>query len=49
MDNRKRAAEAVNILKKVYPDAACALEWAEMRAGACWLWVDFLHNAPMRG
>ena len=27
MDNRKRAAEAVNILKKVYPDAACALEW----------------------
>ena len=26
-DNKKRAAIAVEILKKVYPDAACALEW----------------------
>jgi endonuclease-3 len=27
MDNKKRAARAVEILKTVYPDAACALEW----------------------
>lgn len=27
MDNKKRAAEAVDILKKIYPDAECALEW----------------------
>ena len=26
-DNIKKAAEAVEILKQVYPDAACALEW----------------------
>ena len=26
-DNKKRAAIAVEILKKVYPDAECALEW----------------------
>ncbi len=26
-DNKKRAAIAVEILKKVYPDAVCALEW----------------------
>ena len=26
-DNVKKAAAAVEILKKVYPDAACALEW----------------------
>ena len=26
-DNKRRAAEAVEILKKVYPDAECALEW----------------------
>ena len=26
-DNKKRAAEAVERLKKIYPDAACALEW----------------------
>lgn len=26
-DNIKKAAEAVEILKTVYPDAACALEW----------------------
>ncbi len=27
MDNKKRAAKAVDILKSVYHDAACALEW----------------------
>lgn len=27
MNDKKRAAEAVEILKRVYPDAACALEW----------------------
>ena len=27
MDNKKRAALAVELLKGVYPDAACALEW----------------------
>ena len=27
MDNKERAALAVEILKKVYPDSACALEW----------------------
>ena len=26
-DNKKRAAEAVERLKKKYPDATCALEW----------------------
>ena len=26
-DNKKRAAKAVEILKGVYPDATCALEW----------------------
>ncbi|MBQ7828670.1 MAG: endonuclease III [Clostridia bacterium] len=26
-DNKKRAAEAVERLKKIYPDATCALEW----------------------
>ena len=26
-DNKKRAAVAVEILKEIYPDAACALEW----------------------
>lgn len=28
-DNKKRAAAAVEILKTIYPDAACALEWGE--------------------
>lgn len=28
-ESMKRAAEAVEILKKVYPDAACALEWGQ--------------------
>ncbi len=27
MEDKKRAAEAVERLKKVYPDAACALKW----------------------
>ena len=27
MNDKKRAAEAVEILKRVYPDATCALEW----------------------
>lgn len=27
MDNKERAAIAVGILKEVYPDSACALEW----------------------
>ncbi len=27
MEDKKRAAEAVELLKQVYPDAACALRW----------------------